>query len=152
MRPTTPRAVLATVILALLVSLVPAAPSQAQTRVRYQDQARSVTNAKRVDHDMSRLRKKPCVQKAARRQARRMANQERMFHQDLGKVLDRCNLHGVGENVAYGYTTGRAAVRGWMGSPGHRANILEPGYRLMGLAARRGDDGRWYAAQVFGRR
>lgn len=30
------------------------------------------------------------------------------------------------ENVAWGYRSGPAAVRGWMGSPGHRANLLGP--------------------------
>ena len=151
MRTLTTRTALASVLLALLVSLVPAS-AQAQTPGRYQDQARSSTNAKRVDHDHARLRKNVCVQRFARRQATRMANQERMFHQDLGRVMNRCNLTMAGENVAYGYATGRAVVRGWMDSPGHRANILEPRFRLLGMAARRSDDGRWYAAQVFGRR
>jgi uncharacterized protein YkwD len=39
-----------------------------------------------------------------------------------------------------------------MHSEGHRANILNPSYRLLGMGARRSDEGRWYAAQVFGRR
>ena len=81
-----------------------------------------------------------------------MANQERMFHQDLRPVLNRCNLSGVGENVAMGYQTGRAVVRGWMHSEGHRRNILNRGYRLLGMAMRRSDNGTPYAAQVFGRR
>ncbi len=37
-----------------------------------------------------------------------------------------------------------------MHSDGHRANILNRGYRVMGIAARKGADGRWYVAQVFG--
>ena len=41
---------------------------------------------------------------------------------------------------------------GWMNSEGHRANILNPSFRLMGIGARKGHDGRWYVAQVFGRR
>jgi uncharacterized protein YkwD len=39
-----------------------------------------------------------------------------------------------------------------MRSEGHRANILEPSYRILGMAMRRSDDGTPYAAQVFGRR
>ena len=39
---------------------------------------------------------------------------------------------------------------GWMHSPGHRANILNPDYTLMGIGARKGHNGRWYVAQVFG--
>jgi uncharacterized protein YkwD len=147
-----PRAVLATALLALVVTLLPAAPAQAQTQERYVKQARAVTNDRRADHDLARLRSQGCAQKFARRQARRMARQDRLFHQDLGKVLDRCDLSGVAENVAYGYTTGRRVVRAWMQSPGHRANLLEPSYRMLGMAARRGGTGGWYAVQVFGRR
>lgn len=145
-----PRAVFATVLLTLTMSLL-AAPAQAQTTERYEDQARAVTNNKRADHDLVRLRKGPCVQRFAERQARRMANRSRIYHQDLGVVMRRCNLSAVGENVAYGYSTGRAVVRAWMRSDGHRRNILNPRYRLLGMAARRGDNGQMYAAQVFGR-
>jgi uncharacterized protein YkwD len=81
-----------------------------------------------------------------------MANQERMFHQELGPMMSACHLQMAGENVAYGYPTGKAVVnQGWMHSEGHRANILEPRYRRMAIAARKGDDGRWYVSQVFGR-
>lgn len=38
-----------------------------------------------------------------------------------------------GENIAGGYATWQAAIRGWMGSPGHRRNLLNPAYRHMGL-------------------
>ncbi len=146
-----PRAVLATVLLALPLTLVAPPAAQAQSIDRYERQARVVTNNARDNHRLSDLRKKPCVQRYAVRQAQRMARQERIFHQDLGAVMRRCNLDAVGENVAYGYDTGRGVVRAWMRSEGHRHNILNPGYRLIGMAARRGDNGYMYAAQVFGR-
>ena len=148
-----PRVVLATALslpLFLLGSLF-AVPAQAQTIGRYADQARAVTNAKRVDHDMVRLDRGSCVQRFAVRQALRMARQQRIYHQDLTRVMRRCNLSAVGENVAYGYETGRQVVRAWMASPGHRANILNPRYRLLGMAARRDSHGEMYSAQVFGR-
>jgi uncharacterized protein YkwD len=154
-----PRAALAAVLLTLLATLLPASPVQAETEqeaaqtvARYQKQARLVTNNKREAHDLVRLQSGQCVQRFARRQARRMASQDRMFHQDLDRVLNRCNLSGVAENVAVGYPTGRAVVGGWMGSAGHRKNILNGRYRLLGMAMRRSDGGTPYAAQVFGRR
>jgi len=145
------RTALAAVLLALLVTLLPG-PAQAQTQSKYQNQARTVTNNKRDNHDLKKLSRGACVQKFARRQARKMANRDEMFHQDLGVVLRRCNLTGVAENVAMGYATGRDAVNAWMGSTGHRANLLEPSYRILGLAVRRADDGTPYAAQVFGKK
>ena len=158
-----PRAAFATALLVLLATLLPATSVRADTQEagsqsvsqsvsRYQKQARVATNNQREAHDVVKLHSGKCVQRFARRQARRMANQQRMFHQDLRPVLNRCNLSGVGENVAYGYPTGRAVVRAWMRSEGHRANILNRGYRLLGLAMRRSDNGTPYAAQVFGRR
>jgi uncharacterized protein YkwD len=42
----------------------------------------------------------------------------------------------VGENLAWGETTKSTPawiVSAWMKSPGHRANILEPGYREIGI-------------------
>jgi uncharacterized protein YkwD len=145
------RTAFAAVILALCASLLPASAAQAQSQDKYQHQARVVTNNKRADHGLAQLKKGDCVQKFARRQARKMANQDRMFHQDLGVVLNQCGLTGVAENVAAGYPTGRAAVKAWMHSAGHRANLLGPTYRMLGMAVRRSADGTPYAAQVFGR-
>ena len=38
-----------------------------------------------------------------------------------------------GENVAAGYATPEDVVAGWMGSPGHCANIMEPGFVEIGV-------------------
>jgi uncharacterized protein YkwD len=38
-----------------------------------------------------------------------------------------------GENIAKGYGSAASVVAGWMGSPGHRANILNPAYTQMGI-------------------
>ncbi len=119
---------------------------------KYQRQAFAATNAHRAEQGLRQLRTNDCVRRAAVRQARLMAQREQLFHQDLGAVLEECGLSGAAENVAAGYATGKAVVnRGWMSSEGHRTNILEPSYRLLGVGARRGHDGNWYAAQVFGR-
>jgi len=80
-----------------------------------------------------------------------MANQERIFHQDLLTVLRDCGLTLAAENVASGFDNGHDVVIGWMKSPGHRHNILNGKLRKMAVAARKGDNGVWYAAQVFGR-
>ena len=79
-----------------------------------------------------------------------MATEQRMYHQNLGPILSACNLRAVGENVAYGYSSGAAVMNGWMNSSGHRGNIMNDRYRLLGVGAAQDSDGRWYAAQVFG--
>ena len=132
-----------------LLAVAPAA--DASPADRYARTAVQATNAARADHDRARLDGQRCLQRKARAHARDMAAEGRLFHQALGPVMEDCGLDAAGENVAHGFATGRAAVRGWMGSEGHRANILSPTYRRVAVAAAKDDDGRWYAAQVFGR-
>jgi uncharacterized protein YkwD len=55
------------------------------------------------------------------------------------------------ENAYCGYMLPQDAIHGWMNSPGHRENLLEPMWREVGLGYyRRTSDGRGYIAQVFG--
>lgn len=60
----------------------------------------------------------------------------------------------VGENLAKGnFGTDQKLVQAWMDSPGHRANILKPGYREIGIAVgQTTDNGQevWLAVQSFG--
>lgn len=119
----------------------------------YGDTAFDATNHQRAKRDRRELKPNACLRKYAVRQARKMANQERIWHQDLQKVLADCNMSWVGENVAAGFPSGRTVVvDGWMESRSHRKNLLARKFRLMKVVARKGDDGRWYAAQVFGKR
>lgn len=162
-RPRTRAARLRTVVGACALSLVTAAsalgalvttaaPAQAGVAsTLYEAETFTATNVQRVAHGRAALGPRSCLHKWAVRQARKMADQQRMFHQDLSRVARNCNLSYAGENVAYGYSSGTAVVRAWMGSPGHRANILNRNYRQMGIGARKAD-GVWYVAQVFGRR
>lgn len=120
---------------------------------KYADAAHAATNANRKQNGLRALRKNDCLRKFANRQATLMAQREQMFHQELGPVLKSCGLNTAGENVAYGYRSGTSVVNdGWMNSEGHRANILNPDFTLEAIGARKGHDGRWYVAQVFGRR
>ena len=43
------------------------------------------------------------------------------------------NYKTAGENIAKGYTTPQSVVNGWMNSPGHRANILNPSFTHIGV-------------------
>jgi uncharacterized protein YkwD len=117
---------------------------------RYEADVVSITNAERTSRGLRALSTEACVDRYAEQQAARMAAEGQMYHQDLGPILRACNLRAVGENVAYGYPSGSAVMAGWMGSTGHRNNILNSGYRLLGVGAAQSSNGRWYAAQVFG--
>ena len=134
----------------LLVGLLPPAPSAARSGAGdYAASAHRSTNAKRDNHGIDTLTRNACLKKFARKQARRMARQGRMFHQPLKKVQNDCDMGWAGENVAYGFGTGKAVVKAWIKSPGHRENILRPQFESMGIAAVR-RNGVWWVAQVFG--
>ncbi len=47
----------------------------------------------------------------------------------------------TGENVAAGYSTPAEVVAGWMNSSGHRQNILNPSFTMMGLGCSESDIG-----------
>jgi uncharacterized protein YkwD len=44
------------------------------------------------------------------------------------------DYRAAGENLAAGFETTELLVQSWMESPGHRANILSPGYEDCGVA------------------
>lgn len=59
----------------------------------------------------------------------------------LGRAYDKrlrdCGYTGSsGENVGYGTSSADAIFNLWMESPGHRANILNPSYRAVGIGRR----------------
>jgi uncharacterized protein YkwD len=55
----------------------------------------------------------------------------------------------VAENIAMGQPDSSEAVRCWMCSSGHRANILNPNHRRIGVAAYRTEDGTIFWCQQF---
>ena len=70
-----------------------------------------------------------------------MAQRDFFAHCDpdtLTSAGDRMDAAGYswstwGENIAAGYSTPAAVMTAWMGSSGHRANILSTGYREIGV-------------------
>lgn len=57
---------------------------------------------------------------------------------------------GIGENIACGQRSPAEVVRGWMDSPGHRANILKPGFTHLGVGYAGGGPAGTYWTQLFG--
>jgi uncharacterized protein YkwD len=57
----------------------------------------------------------------------------------------------AGENIAYGYRGPGSVMAGWMGSRGHRANILNRNYTEFGLAVTMDSAGVPYWCTVFAR-
>jgi uncharacterized protein YkwD len=119
----------------------------------------SLTNAERQRAGLAPFSVSPLLMRAAQLHADQMASLGQMSHVLPGARYPEPDdrLAAVGyrwqayaENVAYGQGSPAAAVSSWMGSSGHRANILNPGLRELGTAVAHGSDGRPYYIQVFG--
>lgn len=106
-------------------------------------------NAERTQRGLHALRLSGCPDEMAGSHARRQAEQNRMHHQPMDPVLDRCGGTSAGENVAAGPMSPQEMVRRWMASPGHRDNVLRERFTHLGVGVARGSDGRWYASTVF---
>ena len=95
---------------------------------------------------------------AAQKHSQSMAMQDFFDHRQM---VERVKAEGyqysrVGENIIAGNPTPEAAMQGWMKSPGHRANILNPEFRELGVGyyVLENDQGnvnyKHYWTQVFG--
>jgi len=96
------------------------------------------------------------LQAAAGRHARDMAARRYFSHVSPEGCNSTCRANaagyprGTGENLFAGPPTAAESVDGWMGSPGHRLNILDPEYRTVGSGTAMGGLFRRQWAQTFG--
>lgn len=65
------------------------------------------------------------------------------------------NYMHAGENLASGFLTTKNLMKGWIDSPTHKANIMDPQYTEIGIGfAKTTKNGKtnWYVVQMFGSR
>jgi len=126
---------------------------------RLESEVHDKINRVRIRHGCPPLRwdDKACA--AARSHSANMANRRFFAHTDpaLGGLSQRVARHRLvysrcGENIYKSNAPtglGDSAVAGWMNSPGHRENILNPGFCKTGIGVARGRDGFVYVTQIF---
>jgi uncharacterized protein YkwD len=152
---------------ALLALAVFAAPTAARASERCDDadalpgqvsQARlraatlCLMNAERGARGLARLQAEPALARAAGSYARLMVRERFFDHTSPGGSTMMSRIHAsrylrdvrswsVGENLAWGtgtLATPRATVRAWMRSADHRANLLDPRFRDVGIGIAEG--------------
>jgi uncharacterized protein YkwD len=106
------------------------------------------TNAERTQAGLPALKVSSCAAKQAAARTKVLVEEDRFEHDPLGPIVEACGIGTVGENLALGYPTATAVVAGWMGSAGHRANILGEQYTKIGVGCTKGPKGQ-LCAQVF---
>jgi uncharacterized protein YkwD len=119
--------------------------------------AEEYLGAIRKEYRLPPLAPDPTLEKSAAQQAGYMAGAGKMAHRTgWGKdFTSRMRDNGVrgaaAENVAYGQTSAKEVLSGWMTSKGHRRNMLDPAFGHFGLASAEDGQGRKYWALVLGR-
>jgi uncharacterized protein YkwD len=113
-------------------------------------------NRIRAEYHLAPLTPSGPLESAAREHARDMARWHLMAHRgsDLSSPFRRMQRQGytfrrAGENVAAGYPSVDAVMRGWMRSPGHRRNLLGR-FSEIGAACATATDGTPYWCVTFG--
>lgn len=166
-RPALPAALIALALVAPLASPAAAAGScrresaWADVKGTWASEVLALTNAHRATLGLSQLAPSASLTSAATWKAAHMAGFEYMAHDDPAppvartwdqRIRDCGYSSGAGENIAYGYRTPQAVFQGWLDSSGHRRNIENPSYKVVGVGAAVNSGGTPYWAQVFGLR
>ena len=122
----------------------------------FEEEVLRLVNIERAKVGAPPLRKEAPLSMAARTRAR---EQEILFSHTrpdgsswLTVLLEYgVNFWSAGENLFVGPTTPEAAVRGWMNSPGHRENMLNPNFTRMGVGHHWSGDSQFvnHWAQLF---
>ena len=112
---------------AALISAAPDTSTPAPQLTLHQIEQNIVhyTNLERQRHGLPALQIDTSLMHSARRHCGWMANSQSLTH----------TTQSLAENIAMGQNNSQQAVRDWMNSPGHRANMLNGSYKRVGAAA-----------------
>ncbi|MET9818771.1 MULTISPECIES: CAP domain-containing protein [unclassified Streptomyces] len=116
-----------------------------------------LTNRERARAGLPPLAADPLLTAAAQAHSADMVARAFYSHTapDGSRPWDRAAAAGstrrsIGENIACGQRSPADVVEGWMNSPGHRANILKPGFTHIGIGFAGGGRAGTYWTQLFG--
>ena len=107
-------------------------------------QAFDLVNEYRIENGLQKLTRTYELDNLAKQHCEYMVSVGDLNHDGFDGRFDSTNYMTFGENVAWNYRIARALVDGWIKSPGHRANILDPSFSFAGMAIVNG-----YACQEF---
>jgi hypothetical protein len=113
----------------------------------------NLTNQARAANGLVQLRVAAGATDVARNWTRYMATSGSFRHNpnyvaEL-RAYGQSNATAFSENIAYGHPTADALFNGYMASPTHRANILAPAMRFVGIGSVRDAAGRVYNTMNF---
>jgi uncharacterized protein YkwD len=122
----------------MVLCVAAAAPTAPGAPTRPEADLLRAVNAARSQHGLAALRIDSRLERAARAHSRAVLRSGRLAHGDVRRRLTGYGVRStaVGENLAWGVgsrATAAAIVQMWLSSPPHRANLLRPGFRRVGI-------------------
>jgi uncharacterized protein YkwD len=131
------RGLLAVLVAAVPLALAAPAAASATPSAAERELVREINRVRKA-HKLPSLKIDPVLHRAARSHSRDMLKRDYFAHGDFGARMQRFKATGprLGENLAWGsgsHGTAARFVQMWLKSPGHRANLLRPGYRRIGV-------------------
>ena len=115
----------------------------------YEKRVQHWVNVVREGHGLPRLRVASCTDRVAERWNTHLAANDLFYHQSMEEILYRCDARYAGETLGRGAITPRVLVQMWMDSDGHRAVLMSPQARRIGVAAQPDAYGRWVTTADF---
>ncbi len=133
-----------------------ATPAVSGDYAAFQKRVVELVNAERAKNGLKPLKMNAQVNKTATLKSQDMAKLGYFDHNSptYGSPFDMMKKYGIsyrtaGENIAMGQTTPEQVMKGWMNSPGHRANILKSSFTEIGVGVAKNSSGRLYWTQQF---
>ena len=115
-------------------------PTLSQAVTAFESEVVRLVNEERAKKGLSPLTQDWQLSRVARYKSQDMKDLNYFSHTSptYGSPFEMMKSFGIsyrtaGENIAKGYSTPEAVVKGWMNSPGHRANILNSSYTHIGV-------------------
>jgi uncharacterized protein YkwD len=110
-------------------SLVPVGPLYVQVL--------TLINTSRIANGFAQVERNSFLDALAQQHCQDMVKSNVLSHDGFdvraNTIIKTLGAHTVGENVAKGYDTAASLVQGWLNSPGHRENIMNPSFRRTGI-------------------
>jgi uncharacterized protein YkwD len=152
--PVMPRTRIIVALAAALALLAAAAPASATTLRQNERTILAELNKARTARGLVPLKVDPRLQTAARAHSVDMLRRDYFSHAGFGARMSRSGAAGpaFAENLYWGtgpHAYARRVVAGWLASPGHRANLLRPGFRRIGIARAVGEFSGYSGASVI---
>ena len=123
---------------------------------KLEQQVIDLVNKQRANYGLPALKANWELCRVARYKSQDMINKRYFDHPSptYGSPFNMMENFGIrfsaaAENIAHGQRTPQAVMTDWMGSTGHRTNILNRGYNQIGVGVAKASNGTYYWTQHF---